>query len=278
MTLCAEEGYPHPKTIDLSGLYNNSSTNSELVRELKKFPYPALVKPNITSGGRGMKIVRSYDELMQAYPSINKNYGACHLQEYVSPGGRQLKVQIMTDSDGVPAYSSVIWKQRYYPVNGGSSCCNTTITDTEITRICGNVLRSIGWVGFADFDLIEDPISGKVLIMEINPRLPACIRSAFLSGIDYATLIVDASLGKPLQTYTYTPGITLRHLGFEVLWFIKSPNRFKTIPSWFGFWGRDIYYQDWVKGDFLAFFYGSLGNIKKQMDPEFRKKKNGVKI
>ena len=184
----------------------------------------------------------------------------------------------MTDASGHAAYSSVIWKQRYYPVNGGSSCCNTTITDDALALMCGEVLQSIGWVGFADFDLIEDPVSKRVLIMEINPRLPACVRSAFLSGIDYATLIADASLGRSLQSYTYNPGVTLRHLGFDVLWFIKSSNRLHCFPSWFKFWGHKIFYQDWIKGDFLAFFYGSLGNIKKQMNPEFRKKKSGVNI
>lgn len=272
MSLCGEKGFPHPHTVDLT------KVESLDVEDLRDFPYPALLKPNLTSGGRGMTLVESVEQLKEVYPAIHRQYGECHLQQYIKSGGRQIKVQVMTDLIGEPRYSSVIWKQRYYPVNGGSSCCNITIDNPEITKICCNVLRAIGWVGFADFDLIENPDTGELLIMEINPRIPACIRSAFKSGMDYATMIADATLGLDLREYEYHPGKKLRHLGFDVLWFLKSPNRFKAKPSWFKFFGKDQYYQDWIKGDFMAFFWGTWGNFKKQMNPEFRQSKSGVKL
>lgn len=270
MTVCRLNGFPHPLTIDLSVV------PVEDEKSFTDFPYPGLLKPNLTSGGRGMTLVNSFDELKAVYPAIHAQYGECHLQQFIKPGGKQIKVQIMTDKDGNPAYSSVIWKQRYYPVNGGSSCCNITIDNPEISAVCGQVLKKIGWVGFADFDLIENPDTHELLIMEINPRIPACVRSAFKSGMDYATMIADATLGLPLREYHYAPGKRLRHLGFEILWFLKSPNRFKTKPSWFRFFGKDTYYQDWLWDDFKAFFWGTWGNFKKQMDPEFRKAKAGV--
>ncbi|MDY4551863.1 MAG: ATP-grasp domain-containing protein [Parabacteroides sp.] len=277
MTVCRENGFPHPQTIDLKGLEVDKVHEFEWFEGLKNFPYPGLLKPNLTSGGRGMTLVNSLEKLLKVYPAIHDQYGECHLQQFIKEGGRQVKVQIMTDKNGDMAYSSVIWKQRYYPVNGGSSCCNVTIDDPEIAAVCGSVLKAIGWIGFADFDLIEDPQTKQLLIMEINPRIPACVRSAFKSGMDYATMIADMTLGKPLREYKYESGKRLRHLGFDVLWFLKSPNRFKSEPSWFKFFGRDLYYQDWICGDFSAFFWGSWGNFKKQMDPEFRKAKSGVK-
>lgn len=269
MAVCREKGFPHPYTIDLYGVENFLDT-------LKEFPFPALLKPNLTSGGRGMTLVNSVEELIDVYPSIHEQYGECHLQQFIKAGGKQIKVQVMTDRVGVPVYSSVIWKQRFYPVNGGSSCCNITIENPEIAKVCGNVLKAIGWVGFADFDLIENPVTGELLIMEINPRIPACVRSAFKSGMDFATMIADTTVGAPLRNYNYTPGKRLRHLGFEVLWFLKSPNRFKSKPSWFSFFGKDLFYQDWIKGDFKAFFWGTWGNFKKQLDPDFRKAKSGT--
>lgn len=270
MRVCKENDFPHPMTIDLSEIDNLNCD------ELISFPYPGLLKPNLTSGGRGMTLISSLDDLKRIYPKIRAQYGNCHLQRYIKPGGKQIKVQIMTDEKGNPAYSSVIWKQRYYPVNGGSSCCNVTIDNPEIAKTCGEVLRTIGWIGFADFDLIENPDTHELLIMEINPRIPACVRSAFKSGMDYATMIADATLGSPLRDYRYTPGKRLRHLGFDVLWLLKSPERFKAKPSWFRFFGKDTYYQDWLCGDFKAFFWGTWGNFKKQMNPEFRKAKAGL--
>lgn len=276
MNVCKKNGFPHPHTIDMREV-TVSLNNFHKVSDLVSFPYPGLLKPNLTSGGRGMTLVNSVEELSEVYPQIKKEYGECHLQQFIKEGGRQVKVQIMTDVLGEPKYSSVIWKQRYYPVNGGSSCCNVTIDDPEIVEVCGKVLKAIGWVGFADFDLIEDPDTKQLLIMEINPRIPACIRSAFESGVDYATMIADATLGKPWRKYHYSSGKYLRHLGFDVLWFLKSSTRFKSKPSWFKFFGKNMYYQDWICGDFPAFFWGTWGNFKKQMNPEFRKSKSGVK-
>lgn len=277
MHICQENGFPHPRTIDLNGWGVSAGKVYAKYEELKKFPYPGLIKPNLTSGGRGMTLVSSYEELVDAYPDIHARYGECHLQQFIREGGRQIKVQIMTDQTGNSVYSSVIWKQRYYPVKGGSSCCNITIENPQIAAVCGNVLKKIGWIGFADFDLIENPDTGQLLIMEINPRIPACIRSAFKSGMDYATMIADETLGLHLREYHYEPGKRLRHLGFDVLWFLKSSDRFRCRPSWFKFFGKDIYYQDWLSGDFPAFFWGTIGNLKKQMDPEFRKAKSGLK-
>ena len=278
MTVCRENGFPHPQTIDLKGLEVDKVHEFERFEGLKNFPYPGLLKPNLTSGGRGMTLVNSIEELLKVYPAIHDQYGECHLQQFIKEGGRQVKVQIMTDKNGDMAYSSVIWKQRYYPVNGGSSCCNVTIDNPVIASVCGKVLKAIGWIGFADFDLIEDPQTKQLLIMEINPRIPACVRSAFKSGMDYATMIADMTLGEPLREYKYESGKRLRHLGFDVLWFLKSPNRFRSEPSWFSFFGKNLYYQDWICGDFSAFFWGTWGNFKKQMDPEFRKAKSGVKV
>ena len=275
MTVCREHGFPHPKTVDLRGI---DLSVAQAVDVLRSFPYPGLLKPNLTSGGRGMTLVHSLDELKIVYPAIHEQYGECHLQQFIKAGGRQMKVQVMTDAKGTPRYSSVIWKQRYYPVHGGSSCCNVTIEQPKIAAVCCEVLKTIGWVGFADFDLIENPETGELLIMEINPRIPACVRSAFKSGMDYATMIADVTLGQPLREYHYESGKRLRHLGFDVLWFLKSSERFKAKPSWFRFFGKDLYYQDWIRGDFWAFFWGTWGNFKKQMDPEFRKAKNGVKV
>jgi len=113
--------------------------------------------------------------------------------------------------------------------------------------------------------------------MELNPRIPACIKSAIESGADYATLIADASLGLPLVYSNYIPGHQLRHIGFEVLWFIYSANRFKTAPNWFRFWGRNLSFQDFSWSDPMPFFFGTIGNLKKQLNPKFRKAKSGLR-
>ncbi|MCK4990042.1 MAG: hypothetical protein KAS29_06130, partial [Bacteroidales bacterium] len=85
MNVCRDHGFPHPKTIDLA------------LAEIQAIPdsmFPAILKPNLTTGGRGMKILNSRKELEQVYENNVKEYGQCHLQEYVASGGRQFKVEL----------------------------------------------------------------------------------------------------------------------------------------------------------------------------------------
>lgn len=268
MTLCRENNYPHPITVDLSSQPKES--------ELIKFPYPALIKPNITTGGRGMTLVKSYDEFKSKIGNIESKYGNCHLQQFIPDGGRQIKVQLFVDKMNNRHYGSVIWKQRYYPEKGGSSCCNVTIDAPELIELCRLVLHDLSWEGFADFDLIEDPRDGRLKIMEINPRFPACLKSAVESGIDYSAIQVDYSLEKPIKNYVYRPGAKLRHIGFEVLWFISSKNRFRTKPNWFCWISPRLYFQDFSLSDPLPFFFGTWGNVRKILGTNLIKEKSGI--
>lgn len=270
MSLCREKGYPHPITIDLEKVNFLTLLDGDIL-------FPSIIKPNYTSGGRGMTLVNDVEELHHFYPAIREKFGPCHLQQFIEPGGRQVKVQVFIDPRDGKTYSSVIHKQRFYPEKGGSSSCNITIADDKTSEICTQILRDINWEGFADFDLIEDPKDGVLKVMEINPRIPACIKSAILSGIDYATMIADVSLDKPLKEYTYKPGQKLRHIGFEMLWFKSSKNRWKTKPCWFNWIDPKLSFQDFSWRDPMPFFYGTWGNIKKQMNPEFIKEKSGLR-
>lgn len=270
MTLCKEKGYPHPQTIDLSRVdYKNKSFFCE-------FPYPGLLKPNQTTGGRGMVLIRNYEDLLKVYPEIHSTYGDCHLQQFIKEGGSQVKIQLYVDEKGELLQHSVLKKVRWYPVKGGASCCAVSVENEKMVGICHQILRDIHWCGFADFDTIEDSETKELLIMEINPRLPACIGAAVRAGIDWGNVLVDNALGKPQKTYTYHQGVVLRHLGFDMLWVLKSPNRFRTKPSWFNFFGKNVYYQDFDFFDQKPFWCGTYHNIKKLLNPSFRKAKSGT--
>lgn len=272
MSLCEEKSYPHPKTIDLTG-----KTIDDLnIDSLMKFPYPAMLKPNLTTGGRGMRVINCLEELLQMYPDIRKDYGECHLQQFIQTGGRQVKLQLYVDSNQELICSSVMDKVRWYPVKGGASCCSVSIREDNMVRICHNILKDIKWEGFADFDTIGDPVTGQLLIMEINPRVPACIRTAIVAGVNWGEIILDGYLGNPVKKYIYKEGVSLRHLGFDVLWFLHSSKRFSVKPSWFSFFGSNVYYQDFILADQKPFWVGTLNNIKKLFDSDFRKDKQGV--
>ena len=268
MRVCMENGFPHPQTLDLE---KNVSSAEKI-----KFKFPALIKPNETTGARGFTLVNNFEELNKIFPKIKNQFGNCHLQQFIPNGGRQFKVQILINDKNIIA-SSVIEKHRFYPINGGSSCYNSTIINEELKDLCFKVLNEIHWQGFADFDLIEDPRDGSILIMEINPRVPACIKASVISGIDFPNAIVDLSLGRTVKKYKYLPGKFLRYFSMDVLWLIKSNNIRKNSTKWFKkIFSKSHYMQDIDYSDPMPFIMGTISGLIKQLNPEFRKQKKGM--
>jgi predicted ATP-grasp superfamily ATP-dependent carboligase len=99
----------------------------------------------------------------------------------------------------------------------------------------------MGWRGFADFDFITDPRDGTPKLMEINPRVPACFRITLAAGIDFPYMIAKLAMGEEIPRVDgYKLDVYLRYFPLDVLWFIKSPERFRAEPSFFKFFGRNL--------------------------------------
>jgi predicted ATP-grasp superfamily ATP-dependent carboligase len=270
MKICEKHNFPHPKTIDISSLEKG---NSDI-----DFTFPALIKPNETTGARGFTKVNNFKELWKNYDAIYNEFGACHLQELIPMGGKQYKVQILI-SNNIVINTTVIEKIRYYPVGGGSSCFNKTIINNNLVDICTNVLKILKWEGFADFDLIEDPRDGVIKIMEINPRIPACIKASVISGVDFPNAIVDLSLNKNCENYAYKSGKYLRYFSMDFLWLLSSKNKLKDFKEWIKkMFSVNQFLQDGDLLDPMPFIIGLFSGLVKQLNPKFRNQKKGMSV
>jgi predicted ATP-grasp superfamily ATP-dependent carboligase len=210
----------------------------------QRAPYPVLLKPNISSGARGISLVTKREDLVKAYRDIKARYGECHVQEYVPKGGLQYKADLFLDSNQELKAGIAYSKLRYFPLNGGSSLVNCTVHQPQLLENAYRVLKAMHWFGFADFDFITDPRDGIPKIMEINPRVPACFRITLAAGIDFSYMISRLAMGEDIpKTEHYKLDVYLRYFPLDVLWFIMSPDRFRASPSFFRFFGRNIHDQ-----------------------------------
>lgn len=263
LALCKENNIPHPKTKLL-----NSDNLHEAASEIG---FPALIKPNISVGARGITLVHSLSDLEDKYDGILKKYGACTLQEYIdSAGGPYYNVMMYRTETGDIVNTVIIEIIRYYPIGGGSSSFCRTVESKALTEICTKTLDVLHWIGFADFDILKTK-TGDFRIIEINPRVPASIRAAEVSGVNFPTLMVKDSLGMKVSPYVCIPNKQLRYLGLDIMWFISSNKRFSCVPSWFIFFAKNLYYQE--SG---AMFFSLLSGLKKVFSSSFRKSKSGI--
>lgn len=236
MHFCEKYGFSHPRTMALT--YNTIEDVATYVG------FPAMIKPNRSVGARGIKLVHSVTELKEAYPHIQKTYGDCTLQEYVDCAGLPYyNVMLYRNQKGQILGSVIIEILRYFPIQGGSSSLCKTIDNPELLQECIAILSKLNWVGMADFDVLVTP-KGEYKIIEINPRVPASLRAADIAGINFPEIICCDLLGQDLPTQRYKTNMYLRYFGLDIMWFLHSPHRFHTSPSWFCSIGHNFYFQD----------------------------------
>ena len=261
MGLCRKCGFPHPATERLS------EENIEMAAAYVGFP--AIIKPNISAGAKGIVQVNSIEDIVRKFPVIYRQFGACTLQHFINHSGIYYNVMLYRSVQGHLIGWTVLKIMRYFPLKGGTSC-------DSLIRICAQVLDELQWVGFADFDIMEEKDTGKLKIIEINPRIPASIHGAYVSGVNFPDIIVRDVMGESVEQSGYRPGKSLRFMGLDFMWFLFSPDRFRFRPSWFRFFGRNVYYQDGCFKDPLPMLMGCVSGILKYLHPAFRKSKLGI--
>ncbi len=265
MELCERYKLPHPKTRELN------SQNLKLTADYVGFP--AMIKPNLSQGAKGIVRVDNMEELEAKYSDIYKKFGACTLQQYVDQPDYYYNVMMYRDKRGLVVGHTIIKIRRYFPLKGGTSCYSETIEHPYLLRECTEVLNKLGWIGFADFDVLEDKHSGELKIIEINPRVPSSFQAAFAADVDFGRIFMADIYNEPMPEFDYQTGKQVRWMGLDVMWFLFSPNRFKFKPSWFKFFGKDISYHDGAWDDPLPMLAGMFAGVVKYLNPEFRKSK-----
>jgi predicted ATP-grasp superfamily ATP-dependent carboligase len=256
MLYCMENNIACPKTYD--------PAVEKFEKIISEISFPVVIKPRYATGATGLCHVASAEQLHKEYAEISNKYGPVIIQEYIQSRESQLQVEAFCNRDSKVVVCMAVDKPRYYPVSGGTATCNVTISNDDVIKIVSQLLEGIGWVGLAEVDLIVDERDGKAKVLEINPRASAGIKIGFKAGMDFADLQLRFACGQDISVYNdYKCGIILRNLCMDILWYIKSgrKKRSLTSPKFWQFFGRDVYYQTFSYDDplpLLGFVMGSF--------------------
>lgn len=255
MEACMTGHLPCPKTF---------LSKDDFLNQKDKVQYPMVVKPRTGCAAVGFHVAKDEVDLLEYYVKAEEKYGPCLIQEFIPQDGLQYKAEMYIDRNGTLKGACVFAKVRWYPIEGGSSTLNETVNRPDIVADCKKLLEEIGWRGYADIDLIEDTRDGKVKIMEINPRITGSVKICFEAGVNFAKMIVDDYLQKEVEPQFEVKHKFLRFMHTDVLWFIKSPKRFKCKPSWFNFKNTTDQIFSWADlWVFFAFTFQGFTKLKK---------------
>ena len=230
--------------------------------------YPIVVKPRIGCGAVGFKKIDSPEDLKTLFDTTSAPPYNYVFQEYIPQTSPVFAVNLFIDNYGALKSSFVYACNRWYPLSGGTGTFNQLVERPDMVEQCMKVVDALSLRGCIGFDVMLDPRDNVSKIIEINPRILACARIGFLSGVNLAHQILEKEFGYDVTEYrTVYNNVSVRMSQTDILWFIKSPDRFKVKPSWFSIKNtkdQTFYLDDPLP--WFAFLFRGLKRFKKEMN------------
>lgn len=259
MKVCMENDIPCPKT-----LFDIENYEDVLHSDLM---YPIVLKPRRDCGARGFQKFDSKEEFLAFLEQRQINIKDYVVQEFIPQDLQNLSGNLFVDNCGEVKSSFIYASYRWFPIKGGTGTFNVMTDDSEIKKHSEKLVKLMGLRGCCGVDFIKDPRDGVAKILEINPRIMACAKIGFISGIDLVQQILEKEFGYDVsEMRASTRDIRVRMSQTDILWFLKSPDRFKAKPSFFSM--KNTYDQTFSWDDplpWFAFLFRGLKRYKTEM-------------
>jgi carbamoyl-phosphate synthase large subunit len=151
--------------------------------------WPAIVKPRLGSGGRGVMLVHGPDEL-----AVERDATQI-LQEFLP--GHEISVDVLARRDGHVAAAVPRLRLK---VDSGIAVAGETVHDHDAITIATTVVTSLGLAGPLNVQL-KHSVNGQWKLLEINPRLPGSSPLTRAAGVDLVGLALTDLLGEAIDDW-----------------------------------------------------------------------------
>ena len=223
--LAFQKNIPAPKT-RLSG--------QTVQAFLETVSFPLIIKPRNGVGSIGFHKFEKREDFEPYIQEKGIDLDNYVLQEYVDYEKRLGTILFVDQESNVcMAYADEVL--RWYPIDAGSACCIRSIDYPELLKWSADLLKAMKWQGVAALSFMVDRKTNVPKLLEINGRIPASIRLSAQCGFNVARLLIEMAYGEKVDQYPKNTkfGQVTRHFHADIPWFLHSPNRFRSDPSWF---------------------------------------------
>jgi hypothetical protein len=164
-----------------------------------------MVRPRLTTGGRGMRIVTNPRELQATAQAVAAAHGAPMIQEYIPGSGRQ-SFNIVLDKRG-KAIS--VFTPKVVRITGrvlrNDTAARVSASNAPYSIEAARLLAHMNWWGGATVQTKRDARDGLPKLMEVNPRLGTGLWSRTEIGINEPLLCLQIARGESPQPIV--PGV-----------------------------------------------------------------------
>ena len=176
-----EDRIEFKKTMDELGIEMARSevayTVDEALAIADRLNYPVVLRPAYTMGGEGGGLVYNKDELKTVCArGLQASLVGQVLVEESILGWEELEVEVVRDSEG--NMISVCFIENIDPLGvhtGDSFCSAPMITiskecQTRLKEQAFKIVDKVGVIGGTNVQFAHDPVSDRIIVIEINPR------------------------------------------------------------------------------------------------------------
>ena len=190
----------------VSGYHGEAQDEATLAKAADKVGFPVLIKASAGGGGRGMRIVRSADELAAAVTSAKREAKAAFgddrmLIEKFVENPRHIEVQVIGDSHGnlLSLFERECTLQRRHQ-KVIEEAPSPTLDDAQREAVCAAARKAAAAVDYVGAGTIEFVSNGRdVFFIEMNTRLqvehPV---TELITGIDLVEWQLRVAFGEKL--------------------------------------------------------------------------------
>lgn len=162
--------------------------------------FPLIAKPRTGSASRGIKILESSDDL-NALPDHERYI----IQDYI-PEREEYTVDCYVSRSGETM--TAVPRLRI-EVAGGEVTTTRTFKSDEVESAARDILRKLDLRGAVTIQFIRDLKTGRLLLMEINPRVGGGSTCSIAAGAPIARYMVDEALGLHIEpSNDWSDGVT----------------------------------------------------------------------
>ncbi len=179
--------------------------------------YPIVIKPRYSHywhrdrflSTEGVLYANSDDRLVEILKVHPEQMPFPLLQKFVRGDG--VGIFLLVDSDCKMCAEFAHERLRdLRPTGSGSVLRRSISVDAELREWSMALLRHIGLRGVAMVEFRKDDDTNDVYLMEINGRFWGSLQLAIDAGVNFPRMLVDVTLGRPVQMPSYRTGVIVR--------------------------------------------------------------------
>ncbi|MEX6633650.1 acetyl/propionyl/methylcrotonyl-CoA carboxylase subunit alpha [Hyphococcus lacteus] len=216
----------------IPGYQGADQSESSLKTQADAIGYPVMVKASAGGGGRGMRIVRTPQDLSAAIQSArveaeNAFGDGRLLLERAVIGARHIEIQIFADQHGNCVYlgerDCSLQRRNQKVIEEAPSPVLSDDQRKAMGEAAVKAAMAVGYMGAGTVEFLYDPARGEFYFLEMNTRLqvehPV---TEMVTGLDLVAMQIDVAEGRALTVHQ--PDIQSNGWSIEARLYAEDPS------------------------------------------------------